>query len=237
MNILEIQDLWVSAEGKTILKGVNLKVKKGEVISIIGPNASGKTTLAQTIIGIPRYKVIKGSILFEGKDITRLPINERVKLGIAMSFQHPPKVKNVKLKDLLVKIKRVKEFPLLHEFSYLLDRDVNVGFSGGERKISELLQVIALDPKLLILDEMDAGLDVSRFGKMNELIREYFVSKGKTLIVITHRGDVLKLLKPERVVVMLNGKIICEHSDWRKVWKTIKRYGYGRCKECLVSSN
>jgi len=236
MEILVVKDLHVVADGKEILKGVDLDVKKGEVVAVIGPNASGKTTLAKAIMGIPGLKV-KGKIIFEGKDITSLPLYERAKAGIAMSFQHPPKVRNVKLKDLLAKIKKVEEIPILDEFSYLLARDVNVGFSGGERKISELIQLMALDPKLVILDEIDAGLDVSKLKKVVDIVKKYLIKNGRGVLLITHQGDVLKLIKPDRVAVMLAGKVICQQEDWKKVWRTIKRYGYERCKECLVSSD
>ncbi|MCD6402983.1 MAG: ABC transporter ATP-binding protein [Candidatus Aenigmarchaeota archaeon] len=239
MEVLKIQDLHVKADSKKILKGVNLSVKKGEVIALLGPNASGKSTLAYTIMGLPEFKVEKGKIFFEGLEITHLKTFERAKLGISLAFQHPPQVRNVKLKDLLRRIqtRRIELSPLgLDGFSRLLGREVNVGFSGGERKISELLQLIAMNPKVVIFDEIDSGLDIQKLKLVTKIIKENFVD-GTSVILITHRGSILRWIKPHRVAIMIEGKIVCESDDWEKVWGTIGRYGYEKCRECEVSPN
>ena len=237
MEFLKIKDLHVRVGKKEILKGINLSVKKGEKVALLGPNASGKSTLAYSIMGLPEFKVAKGKIFFKGKDITKLKPFERSKLGIALAFQHPPQIKNVKFKDLLERISK-KDFDIttigLDCFEKLLERDVNVGFSGGERKIAELIQLIALKPQLIILDEIDASLDIQKLKIVSGLIKKYFVNDEVSLILITHQGTILKWIKPDKVAVMLDGKIVCESNDWKVVWKTIKRYGYEKCRECKV---
>ncbi|MGQ9726860.1 MAG: ABC transporter ATP-binding protein [Candidatus Bathycorpusculaceae bacterium] len=218
---------------KNILKSINLTIKNGEVHALLGPNASGKSTLAYTIMGFPGYKVIEGKILFDDKNITYLPIEERAKLGITLAFQNPPAIKGVKLSQLLKKISKqsinLQDFPLGYE---LLEREVNVGFSGGERKLSEIIQIISLKPTFVILDEIDAGLDIINLEKLMYTIQDKLVGNGVSLLLITHRGNILQFLEPDVAHVMLNGEIVCSSRDWRKPWKTILRFGYEKCKEC-----
>lgn len=233
--MLDIRNLYVKVKGKTILKKVNLKIKEGEIHALLGPNASGKSTLAYAIMGFPGYEVVEGNIWFKGIDITRLPIEERAKLGIALAFQNPPAIKNVKLSLLLKRISKekivfnVKDFPLSLNF---LEREVNVGFSGGEKKISEILQIICMKPSFVILDEIDSGLDIINLNKLMKLIQEKLINNGVSVLAITHRGDILQFLDPDEAHVMLNGEIICSSKDWRKPWETILRCGYEKCKEC-----
>ncbi len=230
--LLEIKNLEVQAEGKKILKGINLQIRKGQVQALLGPNASGKSTLAQVIAGDKRYKISKGEIVFENKNISKLSPEKRVKLGIALAWQTPPAIKGVKLSSLLPKISKKK--PQIKEGKELLEREINVNFSGGEKKISELLQIIALHPKLAILDEIDSGLDIKKLEYISKTIRQALIKKKITLLIITHQGHLLNYLKPDRVNVMIQGKIICQEKNYKKVLRIIKKYGYEKCKKCKL---
>ncbi|MCK4453940.1 ABC transporter ATP-binding protein [Candidatus Parcubacteria bacterium] len=232
--LLEIKNLKVGVKGKEILKYINLNIKKGEIQALLGPNASGKSTLAQVILGNPKYKITEGSIFFNKKNITKLSPDKRVKLGIALSWQNPPVIKGVKLSQLLKEISMFRGSASKH-FNYekqLLEREVNVDFSGGEKKMSELLQVLTLEPKLVIFDEIDSGLDLKRLGEVSEIIKKELLAKKVSILLITHSGEILKFLKPNITNVMVAGKIICKEKDYKKVLKTIKKYGYEKCKKC-----
>jgi len=231
--LLRIENLSVKVHDKEVLRNINLEIKKGEVHVLLGPNASGKSTLTYSIMGFPEYEIINGKILFEGKDITQLLIEERAKLGIALAFQDPPAIKGVKLSHLL---KRISKQPLdMNYFSpdnNLLEREINVGFSGGEKKLSEIMQILSLNPKLAIFDEIDAGLDVINLERLMWIIRDKLIRSGVSLLLITHRGNILQFLEPEVVHVLLQGEVVCSSRNWRKTWRTILRYGYEKCREC-----
>jgi len=232
--LLKIEKLKVKADEKEILRGVSLLLREGEIQAVLGPNASGKSSLAQTISGNPKYEITEGKILFLGKEITKLPPEKRVKLGIVLSWQSPPTIKGLKLSQLLENIseKEVK----ISEGKSLLEREVNLNFSGGEKKISELLQVLSLNPKLVIFDEIDSGLDMEKSEMVAKLIKKELIQKGVSVLLITHSGQILNFLKPKITNVMVNGKIICKGKDFKKVLKTIKKYGYEKCKKCLPST-
>jgi Fe-S cluster assembly ATP-binding protein len=199
----------------------------------LGPNASGKSTLAQVIMGFPDYKITAGKINVKGKDITNLSIEERANLGIALVFQHPPTIKGIKLSKLLEEISKravdIKEFSVNPD---ILEREINVGFSGGERKLSEIMQVISLNPSFVVFDELDAGLDIENLERLTSIIKDKLLDNGVSILLITHRGDILRFLKPAIAHVMLDGKIVCSSENWKEVWRTITRYGYEKCKEC-----
>ena len=233
--LLKTEKLRVEGNGKEILKGVNLQIKRGEIQALLGPNASGKSTLAQVILGNPKYKIKKGKIIFQGKNITKFTSEKRVKLGIALTWQSPPVIKGVKLSQLLEKISFKKDFQP-EEGKKLLEREVNVDFSGGEKKISELLQILSLNPKLVIFDEIDSGLDIKKIERVAKIIKKEFSGKKIKIAVlfITHSGDILKFFKPKITNVMVRGKIICKGKDYKKVLRVIKKYGYEKCKKCQL---
>jgi Fe-S cluster assembly ATP-binding protein len=234
-DLLKIERLEITANRKKILKGVNLQIKKGEVLALLGPNASGKSTLAQTILGNPKYKIVKGKIIFEGKNITKLPPEKRIKLGIALIWQSPPEIRGVKLSQLLDKISKKKIE--IKEARNLLGREVNVNLSGGEKKTSELWQVLSLRPKLIIFDEIDSGLDIKRLENFSKIIKRELKNKNVSLLLITHWGQVLNYIKPDWTHVMVKGQIICREKDHKKVLRTIKKSGYEKCRECPLLTN
>ena len=233
--LLEVKNLKVKGNGRQILKGVSLKIGRGETQALLGPNASGKSTFSQVISGNPKYKTTQGKIFFAGKEITRLSPEKRVKLGIALAWQSPPSIKGVKIAQLLEKISQ-KKFDI-PDGKDLLEREVNVDFSGGEKKISELLQILALNPKLVIFDEIDSGLDLKKLGNVAKIIKKELIDKKISVLLITHSGEILNFLKPRITNVMIDGKIICKQKDYKKVLKTIKKYGYEKCKKGALFSN
>ena len=227
--MLKVTNLRVKAEEKEILRGVDLEIKKGEIHALLGPNASGKTTLGLAIAGWPPYKITAGEVFFEDKKITSLSPEERAKLGLALCFQHPPVVRGLPLRRLLEKISPGKEITVGKE---LLDREMNLDFSGGERKLSEIAQIIALEPKFVIFDELDSGLDLENLEKLTRLIKERLLEDGRSVLLISHRAEIFRFLQPDFVHVMLQGKIIHTSSDFKTTWETIEKYGYEKCKNC-----
>lgn len=224
--LLKIRGLHVSAGDKEILRGVDLALGAGETHVLMGPNGTGKSTLGSTIAGSPAYSVTGGNILFQGEDITGLPANERAKRGIFLSFQNPPEVPGVTLSAFIRSAleqrtgERIKFFSFrkkLQETMNLLDmdesygeRDLNVGFSGGEKKKAEILQLLMLEPSLAILDETDSGLDVDAVRTVSDGIRLYQERCGGSLLVITHNTRVLDSLRVDRTHVMEDGRIVRE---------------------------
>ena len=221
--MLELSDLYVEVAGKEILKGVSMKIDKEEVHVLLGPNASGKSTLALTIMGYPTYKATKGCIAFDGHNLLEKNISERAKLGIVLSYQNPPEIRGVKLRD-IIRLMAGKEpwNPLMepeekfsiHFFERVgldksfLTRDLNVGFSGGERKRSELAQVFAMKPKLMILDELDSGVDIDSLKLLGREMDKAVKELKPSVLVITHHRHILQYLKPTHAHVMYDGKIV-----------------------------
>lgn len=221
--LLEIKDLQVSVESGVLLSGLDLSVGKGEVHVLMGPNGAGKSTLVNTIMGHPQYRVDKGTILFDGQDITHMPVNERAKAGIFLSFQNPEEVPGVSLENFMrtsrfaVTDKPVKLFAYKKELAEKMkalsmdeeyaSRYLNVGFSGGEKKKAEILQMLMLNPKLAILDETDSGLDVDAVRIVSQGV-EKFKNSENSLLIITHNTKILESLKVDYVHVLMNGKIV-----------------------------
>lgn len=221
--LLEVKNLKVSVEGTPILNGLNLNVGKGEVHVLMGPNGAGKSTLVNTIMGHPQYKVEEGSVVFDGKDITRAPANERAKAGLFLSFQNPEEVPGVTLESFMrtsrvaVTGKPVKLFAYKKELAErmkMLDMDaeyasryLNVGFSGGEKKKSEILQMLMSNPKLAILDETDSGLDVDAVRVVSQGVENYMNGEN-SLLIITHNTKILEALTVDYVHILMDGRIV-----------------------------
>ena len=233
MNLLNIQNLEVITADKKILDDFNLEIKAGEIIALMGPNGSGKSTLAQTILGNPNYLVKKGSILFEGKEIQEDELELRSQKGIACIWQSPPEIKGVELFSLLNLIQEIHDGDYDYELAdHLLFRETNVNFSGGEKKVAELVQVLNQNPKLLIIDELDSGLDLENLDRVLSALAEEIKKKKIAVLLITHSGEVLKRIKPNKIKILLDGKIICSSSNIEKVLTNIKENGYSNCQNC-----
>jgi len=240
--LLEVKDLEVEVSGRRVLKGVNLRVGEGEVHVIMGPNAAGKSTLLASIMGLRKYHVVNGKILFMGKDITDKPSYERAKMGIALSHQIPPSVKGLRVKDIvsamLSKYHCSDETLLAKVLSvdYLMDRYLFVGFSGGERKRLELYLTLLQKPRLAMLDEPDSGVDVDSIDKIVSAIK-ILSDKGASILLVTHTGHILsKLMQKHRIDVahlMIDGKIVFSGIP-DEVIAMVFKYGYRKAVEKLV---
>ena len=234
--MLKVENLTVEIGEKDILKDISLEIGKGEVVILFGPNGCGKTTLLKTIMGFSGPKIKSGKITFKDKVLNSLPTEERVKLGIGLMYQHPPKIRGVKLEQMAQYLSRDKEKALeLTERLSLqnhLTRDVNVDFSGGEMKRSELFQVILQDPELLLLDEPESGVDIENIGVMGGVLNAYLKEKGKSALIITHTGYILDYVQAKRGCVLLDGQFWCV-GDPKEMFQAIKESGYDKCKECI----
>jgi len=236
--MLEIKDLHVSIDDKIIVKGLDLNVGEGEIHVIMGPNGSGKSTLLSTIMGLPRYRVVKGRIVFNGVDITDKPCYERAKLGIALAHQSPPGIRGVKLRDIasaILKMYGCSDCVTLSKalnIEHLLDRDMFVGFSGGEKKRVELYLVMLQSPKLALLDEPDSGVDVESIESMARVV-EYMVMRGTSIVIVTHTGMITnKLSRIDRVHILMDGRIVYTgYPD--EVLPIIMKFGYKKGLEVL----
>lgn len=222
-KFLSIKNLHVKVGEKEILKGLNLDINKGEVHVIMGPNGAGKSTLANILMGNPKYEITEGEIIFQGQKINDMKVDERAKLGIFLSFQYPEEIPGITVENFLRSAKmavdekpiKVMEFKkTLKEKMKLLDmkeeyaqRYLNDGFSGGEKKKSEILQLLTLNPKLAILDETDSGLDVDAVKIVATGVKEH-KSEENSIIIITHHNSLLEYLNPDQVHFLIDGKIV-----------------------------
>ena len=241
MYLLNIKDLHANVGEKEILKGLDLKIKKGETHVIMGPNGAGKSTLANIIMNNPEYEVIKGDVEFEGENINDLRTDERAKKGIFMSFQTPEEIPGISVMNFLktarasitgeptkvfaFKRELEENMEKLHMKKTYAGRDLNVGFSGGEKKKNEILQLLTLNPKLAILDETDSGLDVDAIKTVSEGINMYKNNnKNNAVLIITHSMKMLKELDINQVHILVDGKIV-KTAD-RKLAEEIEENGY-----------
>ena len=242
-DLLEIKNLHVNAEEKEILKGIDLSIKKGEIHVIMGPNGSGKTTTANAILNNPVYTKKEGTIEFEGENINDLKTDEIARKGIFMSFQLPEEIPGVSVTNFLKYAKNkvtgepVKVFVFKEKLKkYMeelnmnqknMERSLNVGFSGGEKKKNEILQMLVLNPKLAILDETDSGLDVDAIKTVSKGI-EMFHNENNSVLIITHNTKILHSLKVDYVHVLVNGKIV--KTGTQELAKEIEENGYAMYK-------
>lgn len=223
-NLLEVKNLYVSVGDKEILHGVNLSVDRDETHVLMGPNGTGKSTLGYAVTGNPAYTVTGGEIIFDGENITGMPVNERAKKGIFLSFQNPLEVPGVTLSSFIrsaleqktgsrlrlwdFKKKLNETMKLLDMDASYADRDLNVGFSGGEKKKAEILQMLMLEPKLAILDETDSGLDVDAVRTVSNGVKIFREKVKGSLLIITHSTRILEALTVDAAHVMENGVIV-----------------------------
>ena len=237
--MLEIKNLQVSINNKSILKGLNLSIKPGELHAIMGPNGSGKSTLANVLMGNPTYEVTKGTIEFDGEDVTEYPVDKRAKKGMFLAFQYPESIPGVTivnmLKTALTNIEEtdytavelrlkvadaMKELGLSPDF---VDRYLNEGFSGGERKRNEILQLAVLNPKLAILDETDSGLDVDGLRVVGEGINN-LKTPERGYLIVTHYQRLLEYINPDFVHVFVDGNIV--ESGSKDLSDKLEKEGY-----------
>ncbi len=252
--MLIIEDLQVELAGRMLLKDIDLEIRPGETHVLFGPNGSGKTSLLMTIMGYPQYVVRKGKITFKGTDITHAPLNERAALGIGMSYQRPPTINGLKTRQMIDICARkkvdVEEMARSLNFEDFLDRDVNAGFSGGEIKRSELLQLKAQDPDLMLFDEPESGVDIENMALIGNTIAQVLQKESpkagnakpvarqwkertKMGLIITHTGYILDYVPADKGQVLYNGVLACAGNP-REIFQCIGRLGYEECVKCTV---
>jgi Fe-S cluster assembly ATP-binding protein len=242
---LEIRNLHVRTEEREILRGVDLVVRRGELHALMGPNGSGKSTLANTVMGHPAYEVTDGEILFDGENITEMAPHERAKLGLFLAFQYPVAIPGVSVANFLrLAINAQREEPIkVKEFGAqlshaveLLDvdraftsRHLNDGFSGGEKKRAEVLQMAMLRPQIAVLDETDSGLDIDALRTVAEGVQKLHDDQGLGVLIITHYQRILDYVRPEFVHIMLDGRIVMNGGN--ELVARLEKEGYDRIRE------
>lgn len=223
MAKLEIRNLWVKVADINILKGVNLTIEDHETVALLGPNGHGKSTLLSAIMGHPKYEVTEGEILLDGKNVLEMEVDERSKAGLFLGMQHPSEVPGVINADFLkaaINVRRDKPISLVELYKKLDDaskqmkipmelshRHLNEGFSGGERKRNEILQLLLLQPSIAMLDEIDSGLDVDALQAVAEAIKRIQKETKSSFLIISHYARLFQMIQPTRVVVMINGRV------------------------------
>ena len=252
--MLRIEDLQVQIGEKEVLKHIDLEINPGETHILFGPNGSGKTSLLMTIMGYPQYRVVAGKIYFKDIDITGLPVNERARLGIGMSYQRPPTINGLKTRQMVQicatgeKVD-VEDLARKVNFSDFLERDINAGFSGGEIKLSELLQLMAQNPDLLLFDEPESGVDLENISLIGNVIsqllqrdvkhddtkslRQLKLERAKMGLIITHTGFILDYVSADKGQVLFDGVLSCKINP-TEIFRCIKKMGYEECVRCAT---
>ncbi|HEO0150075.1 TPA: Fe-S cluster assembly ATPase SufC [Streptococcus agalactiae] len=247
MSVLEIKNLHVSIEDKEILKGLNLTLKTGEIAAIMGPNGTGKSTLSAAIMGNPNYEVTAGEILFDGEDILELEVDERARLGLFLAMQYPSEVPGItnaefiraamnagkaddkiSIRQFITKLDEKME--LLGMKEEMAERYLNEGFSGGEKKRNEILQLLMLEPKFALLDEIDSGLDIDALKVVSKGVNE-MRGEGFGAMIITHYQRLLNYITPDKVHVMMDGKVVL--SGGPELAVRLEKEGYAQIAEEL----
>lgn len=252
--MLIIEDLKVGLGDKVILQHIDLEIKPGETHILFGPNGSGKTSLLMTIMGYPQYKVLEGKMSFKGEDITHMPVNERAKLGIGMSYQRPPTIHGLKTRQMvnLCAGGVIDAGGLARQVNFVdfLDRDVNAGFSGGEIKRSELLQLMAQKADLMLFDEPESGVDMENIHLVGKTIAKLLekdlnagdeakskmqqkLERTKMGLIITHTGYILDYVAADKGQVLFDGRLSCI-SNPREILGCITKSGYEECVKCMA---
>jgi Fe-S cluster assembly ATP-binding protein len=251
--MLLIEDLQVELAGRILLKDIDLEIKSGETHILFGPNGSGKTSLLMAIMGYPQYVVKKGKITFKGVDITHAPINERASLGIGMSYQRPPTINGLKTRQMVTicakKKVDVEDMAQSLNFEDFLERDVNAGFSGGEIKRSELLQLKAQNPDLMLFDEPESGVDIENMALIGKSIAsmlqkdspknglkpivQTWKERTKMGLIITHTGYILDYVPADKGQVLYDGVLACTGNP-REIFGCIGDKGYEECIKCTI---
>jgi len=251
--VLEIRDLHATVDGKEILRGINLSIKKGEIHAIMGPNGSGKSTLAKILAGHPAYEVTQGEVLFEGRNLLELEPDERAREGVFLAFQYPVEVPGVsnaqflrlaynekrkhlgeeeldplEFKDLLAERAKVVEMD-----AGLMSRSVNEGFSGGEKKRNEILQMAVLEPKLAVLDETDSGLDIDALRIVSEGVNKLRTPEN-AVVLVTHYQRLLNYIIPDQVHVLYKGRIV--RTGGKELALELEEKGYDWIKEAAAGA-
>ncbi|OHA71383.1 MAG: Fe-S cluster assembly ATPase SufC [Candidatus Wildermuthbacteria bacterium RIFCSPHIGHO2_12_FULL_40_12] len=239
--MLKIKNLTVASEGKTIIQDINFRLRPGETHFLMGPNGAGKSTLGLAIMGHPNFKIKQGQVLFRKKNIAKHTTDQRAKMGIFLAFQQPTEFEGVKLLDFIkaglgalwprrelhtasVRKNIASTLQSLDMGQDFFDRSLNWGFSGGEKRKSEALQLLTLKPKLAILDEIDSGLDVDSLKAVAKAIVRLKKNSRTSFLVITHHSRIARFLKPDFVHIMVDGRIV--KSGDKKLIKRIEQYGY-----------
>lgn len=244
--LLAIEDLHVSVGDREILRGVDLAINEGETHVLLGPNGGGKSTLLNTIIGMPGYRITRGRIVFKGTDLAGLEIDERARLGIGIAFQRPPAVRGVKLRQLIDVAARGsftdEAVAALDEdlsLGHMLERDVNMGFSGGEAKRSEMAQLLAQMPDLALFDEPESGVDLDNIAvvgsAMNRLLKgeERVSERTRAGLIITHTGHILEFVNADVGHVLFGGRLTCRGNPLDLI-EEISTHGFDKCSECAL---
>lgn len=252
--MLKIENLHVKVGQKEVLIGIDLQIKPGETYILFGPNGSGKTTLLMTLMGLGGYEITEGKIWFKGHDITTMPTYERARLGVGMSFQRPPTIHGLSTEHLVRMAAQGRDFDIKSmaqkvNMASFLERDVNDGFSGGEIKRSELLQLMAQSPSLLLFDEPESGVDLENMHLIGKTVRTLLegeitprpdrsmreqkeMARSSSGLIITHTGYILDYINADRGQVLYDGHLCCEARP-RDILEHIRAHGYQECVRCL----
>ena len=229
--------------GRTVLRGINLEVGVGETVILFGPNGVGKSSLFCTLMGFPAYEVVRGTVRFKGQDLLALNTAERAQLGLGLAFQRPPSIKGIKLKALGERIQtgskgsdRVGYFANNLGLASFLERDINLGFSGGETKRSEVFQLLLQNPALSLIDEPESGVDIENIGVVGVALKtllqrgNHISDRQKSGIIITHTGLILNYLNADRGLMLIDGGLSCS-GNAREIFELIQERGYRECQK------